>query len=56
MGISVKELADIFIQAYEDDTAALGILPTADHHPRAAEHIPQIIDLIRRLIDKNLCL
>ncbi|HHT47230.1 MAG TPA: cysteine--tRNA ligase [Firmicutes bacterium] len=53
MGISVKELADIFIQAYEDDTAALGILP-ADHHPRATEHIPQIIDLIRRLIDKNL--
>ncbi len=53
MGISVKEVADIFIKAYEEDTAALGILP-ADHHPRATEHIPQIIGLIQRLIDNNL--
>lgn len=53
MGISVKELADIFIKAYEEDTATLGILP-ADHHPRATEHIPQIIGLIQRLIDNNL--
>ena len=53
MGISVKEVADTYIKAYEEDTAILGILP-ADHHPRATEHMPQIIDLIQRLIDNNL--
>jgi len=53
MGISVNELAERFIDAYKEDTASLGILP-ADHHPRATEHIPQIIRLIEKLMEKNL--
>ncbi|HHU76031.1 MAG TPA: cysteine--tRNA ligase [Firmicutes bacterium] len=52
-GVSVSELADRFIQAYEEDTKALGIWP-ADHHPRATEHIPQIIALIEKLMEKGL--
>lgn len=53
LGISVAELATRFIQAYREDAAALGIQP-ADYHPRATEHIPQIIALIQRLLEKNL--
>lgn len=51
--ITVDEVAGRFISAYEEDTAALGILP-ADYHPRATRHIPQIIALIQRLIDKKM--
>ena len=48
-GITVKELADRFIQEYYVDAKALGIRP-ATVHPKATEHIPEIIDLISRLI------
>lgn len=51
--ISVEELADRYIRAYQEDTEALGILP-ADYHPRATHHIPQIIALIERLMENNL--
>lgn len=53
LGISVEELAERFIRAYEEDAAALGILP-ADYHPRATKHIPQIIAMIQKLLDKKL--
>ena len=48
-GISVPELAARFIRAYEDDVTALRVRP-ADVRPRATEHIPQIIELIGRLL------
>ncbi len=48
-GITVKELADRFIQEYFVDARALGIRP-ATVHPKATEHIAEIIDLISRLI------
>ena len=50
-GITVKELGDRFIEEYYKDAAALGIRP-ADVHPRATEHIGDIIKLIRQL-EKN---
>ena len=53
LGISAADLAARFIQAYREDAAVLGIQP-ADYHPRATEHIPQIIALIQRLLEKNL--
>src|SRR5690606_2920005 len=52
-GESIEDLTARFIQAMHEDTAALGILPP-DHEPRATRHIPQIIDLIRRLMDRGL--
>ena len=52
-GITVKELGDRFIKEYYKDAAALGIRP-ATVHPRATEHIPQIISLVQRLIEKGL--
>ena len=51
-GISVRELADRFIAEYYTDAKALGIRP-ATVHPRATEHIPEIIHIIQRLIDNG---
>ncbi len=51
-GITVPELADKFIAAFEEDTAALNIEP-ATAHPRATENIPDIIAFIQVLIDKG---
>ncbi len=51
-GITVSELAERFIKAYEEDVSALRVRP-ADVTPRATEHIPQIIELIERLIENG---
>lgn len=51
-GITVKELADRFIGEYWKDAKALGIRP-ASVHPKATEHIPEIISLISRLIENG---
>lgn len=48
-GISVKDLGDRFIKEYFIDAAALGVRP-ASVHPRATDHIQDIIELISRLI------
>ena len=45
-GITVKELAAIYIKAYEKDSAALNVL-AADYKPRATEHIGDIIKIIK---------
>ena len=51
-GITVKELADRFIHEYFVDAQALGIRP-ATVHPKATEHIQEIIALISRLIENG---
>ena len=51
-GITVKELADRFINEYYKDAKALGIRP-ATVHPKATEHIPEIIALISKLIENG---
>ena len=52
-GITVSQLAERFIAEYFIDAKALGIRP-ATVHPRATEHIPQIIALIQKLVDNGL--
>ncbi|NLU35972.1 MAG: cysteine--tRNA ligase [Clostridiales bacterium] len=52
-GITVKELAEKFIEEYFKDADALGIR-RADYHPRATEHIDDIIEFIQKLMDKGL--
>ncbi len=49
LGISVEELAERFIDAYFEDIAPLGV-KRATVHPRATEHIDEIIDLISRIM------
>ncbi|HHX87203.1 MAG TPA: cysteine--tRNA ligase [Firmicutes bacterium] len=51
--VSVTELADYYITAYEQDARQLKIRP-ADRCPRATEHIPQIVLLIEKLIQQQL--
>jgi cysteinyl-tRNA synthetase len=51
-GITVKELAERFIAEYYVDAGALGIRP-ATVHPKATEHITEIIQLINRLIENG---
>jgi cysteinyl-tRNA synthetase len=51
-GITVSELAEKFITAYEEDVSALKVRP-ADVKPRATEHIPQIIELIGKLLENG---
>jgi cysteinyl-tRNA synthetase len=52
-GITVKELGERFIAEYFKDADGLGIR-RADVHPKATEHIDDIIVFIRTLIDKGL--
>ncbi len=52
-GTTVKELGDRFIAEYWKDANALGVLP-ATVHPRATEHMNEMIDIIKGLIDQGL--
>jgi cysteinyl-tRNA synthetase len=49
VGERAERIAAIFASAYE----ALGVAPP-DYEPRATEHIPEMIDLIGRLIERGL--
>ncbi|MBW2451249.1 MAG: cysteine--tRNA ligase [Deltaproteobacteria bacterium] len=52
-GIPSKALAEEFIQAFDLDMEALGLRkPT--HEPRATEYVPEIIALVKTLIEKGL--
>lgn len=51
-GITVKELGDRFIKEYFTDAQGLNVKP-ATFHPRATEHIKDIIALISKLIDNG---
>jgi cysteinyl-tRNA synthetase len=52
LGTSPNQLAHKNGEAYFEDTQRLGIQP-ADVHPKATEHIPEMIDLIQTLIGKG---
>jgi cysteinyl-tRNA synthetase len=52
-GKSPSEIADFYTRAWLDDEALLNILP-ADLMPKATDHIPEMIDLTARLVDKRL--
>ena len=51
-GTDVARVAEKYIAEYYIDADALGVC-RADVHPRATENIPQIIELVQRLIDKG---
>ena len=52
LGETVPEIAERFIEAYFNDTEALGCA-VADVHPRVTEHMDQIIEFIEALIEKG---
>ncbi len=52
-GVSSRELAERFIAEYRADMERLGVRP-ADVEPKATEHIPEIVAIVRRLEEKGL--
>lgn len=52
LGISVRELADQYINEYFIDARGLGIRE-ASVHPRATDNIDAIISLVKTLVDKG---
>ena len=52
-GESVEQLAITMAKRFADGYEALGVLEP-DHEPKATEHIPEIIEIINRLIDRGL--
>ncbi len=53
MKLTVPEVAERFIAAYQEDLRALGVKP-ADVHPRVTEHMEEIIRFIKGLVEKGL--
>ncbi|MDY6915132.1 MAG: cysteine--tRNA ligase [Candidatus Cloacimonadota bacterium] len=49
----VNEIAEKYIEAFNKDTAALGI-KRPDYQPRATEYIEEMINLIKKLEEKNV--
>ncbi|WP_028125386.1 cysteine--tRNA ligase [Eremococcus coleocola] len=50
--LSTEALSDKYIAAFKEDTAAINILP-ANIHPRVKDHITEIIDYIKVLIESD---
>jgi cysteinyl-tRNA synthetase len=51
-GESPRALAERFVQAYREDTAAM-LCHRPDHEPRVSEHLPEIIAMVERLIERG---
>jgi cysteinyl-tRNA synthetase len=47
---SLKEYTDFYAKAFFEDAATLNIKP-ADVYPRATEHVPEMVALIKKLIE-----
>lgn len=52
-GISVKEVAERYIEEFKIDAGGLHLYDYETLNPRATEHINEIIDFIQKLIDKD---
>jgi cysteinyl-tRNA synthetase len=50
LGLTVPEVADKFIKAFNEDIASLGV-HKASLNPRVTEHIPSIVAFIQGLVD-----
>jgi cysteinyl-tRNA synthetase len=51
-GKPINEITKKFMQIYNEDMGALGVLPP-DVEPRATEHIAEMIDMITALVEKG---
>jgi cysteinyl-tRNA synthetase len=51
-GISLSEYTRKYTQAFFEDIAALRILP-ADYYPRATEHVPDMVRMVKGLVEKG---
>lgn len=51
-GVTTKEIADKYIEAFTEDTTKLNVKP-ACVHPRVIDHIDEIIEFVAALIEKG---
>jgi cysteinyl-tRNA synthetase len=51
-GITAAEVAHKYIEAYQEDMSRLGV-GRADIEPKATEHIPEMIEVIKGLVEKG---
>ena len=51
-GKTPGEIADFYTEAFHADEAKMNILP-ADEFPRATDHVPEMLDVIRRLMENG---
>ncbi len=51
-GITAPEVSEKYIEEYYKDAAALNV-KKASVHPKVSEHIPEIIDFVKTLIEKG---
>lgn len=52
LGISVEEVANRFIKAFNEDTEKLNV-KKADHSPRVSDYIPKIVEFIDVLVKRG---
>ena len=52
-GIPLKDFTDFYVKAFFEDIKALNIQP-ADVYPKATDHIPEMIQLIKSLIAEGI--
>jgi len=52
-GVAANVISERYIAEYQTDMASIGVQP-ADVEPKATEHIPQMVALIERLIQRGL--
>jgi cysteinyl-tRNA synthetase len=51
-GLSLREYTEIYTQAFFEDRDILKIVP-AREYPRATDHIPEMIEIIQKLLEKG---
>ncbi|HSG06525.1 MAG TPA: cysteine--tRNA ligase, partial [Nitrospiria bacterium] len=51
-GISWSEVAETYIGTFNEDMARLGVRSASDE-PKATEHIPEMLDMIGKLVEKD---
>ncbi len=52
-GISLSQFTDLYVKAFFEDIKALNIEP-ADVYPKATDHIPEMVTLIKTLLAKGV--
>jgi cysteinyl-tRNA synthetase len=52
-GVDYRTIAERFIRTFHEDMEALGLLPPT-MEPLATEHIPEMMEIVRRLVEKGV--
>ncbi len=52
-GVSLRDYTEKYKMAFFEDLATLNI-GKAEHYPRATDHIPEMVDIVKALLDKGL--